>query len=609
MIQFILESMAYDESNVKSLSSVEHIRQRPGMYIGRLGDGSHPDDGIYILLKEVIDNAVDEFIMGSGNRIEVTILDDTVTVRDYGRGIPLGKVVECVSVINTGAKYDSSAFQFSVGLNGVGTKAVNALSSSFTVTSYREGKGVTAAFSEGKLKKKTNIAQTAERTGTLVSFHPDVKLFPGFHYDEELVLDRLWNYAYLNSGLTIVYNKRAIKSSNGLKDMLSKVIGSSASYPVIYSRNQRIEFAFTHSKDYGESYFSYVNGQHTTDGGTHLAAFKEGVLKGINEFFGKSWNAPEIRDGIVAAVAVKVQNPVFESQTKNKLGSTDVRWIVNDVKEAILDTLLKNKDIAKGVQEKITTNEKVHKEVQAVRNSVKERSKKGAVHIPKLRDCRYHLDSVPASHRKDAENSMIFLTEGDSAAGTLSNVRNADTQAVFALRGKPFNVQGFSKTEVYKHDELYNIMVALGIENDIDNLRYAKVVIATDADTDGFHIRILLMTYFLSYFRELVTSGRLYILETPLFRVRNKLVTEYCYSEQERDEAMKRIKGAEVTRFKGLGEISPNEFKRFIGEDIKLLPVSITSFEDIEKQMAFYMGSNTPQRRDFIMENLLNVTG
>ena len=601
--------MAYDENNVKSLSSVEHIRQRPGMYIGRLGDGSHPDDGIYVLLKEVIDNAVDEFIMGSGNRIEITILDDTVTVRDYGRGIPLGKVVECVSVINTGAKYDNDAFQFSVGLNGVGTKAVNALSSSFTVTSYREGKGVEAAFSKGKLRKKKDIPETAERNGTSVSFHPDPTLFPGFHYDEELVLNRLWSYAYLNSGLTLVYNKRAIKSRNGLKDMLSKVLGSNGLYPVIYAKNQRLEFAFTHSNGYGENYFSYVNGQNTTDGGTHLAAFKEGVLKGINEFFSKSWNAPEIRDGIVAAVAVKVQNPVFESQTKNKLGSTDVRWIVNEVKEAILDALLKDKETAKGVQDKIATNERVHKEEQAVRNNARERAKKNTVHIPKLRDCRYHLNAASASHRKEAENSMIFLTEGDSAAGTLSNVRNADTQAVFALRGKLFNVQGFGRSELYKHDELYNMMIALGIENDTDNIRYAKVVIATDADTDGFHIRILLMTYFLTYFSELVTSGRLYILETPLFRVRNKSVTEYCYTEAERDAAMKRIKGAEVTRFKGLGEISPNEFKRFIGEDIKLLPVSITSLEDINEKKAFYMGSNTPQRRDFIMENLLNVTG
>ena len=601
--------MAYDESNVKSLSSVEHIRQRPGMYIGRLGDGSHPDDGIYVLLKEVIDNAVDEFIMGSGNRIEVTILDDTVTVRDYGRGIPLGKVVECVSVINTGAKYDNEAFQFSVGLNGVGTKAVNALSSSFKVTSYRDGKGVEAVFAAGKLKKKKDIAATPERNGTCVTFHPDEKLFPGFHYDEELVLNRLWNYAYLNRGLTLVYNKKAIKSTEGLKDMLAKVMGSEGLYPVIYSRNQHLEFAFTHVNGYGENYFSYVNGQNTTDGGTHLAAFKEGVLKGINEFFSKSWNAPEIRDGIMAAVAVKIQNPVFESQTKNKLGSTDVRWIVNEVKEAILETLLRDKETAKIVQDKIATNERVHKEEQAVRNNAKERAKKTAVHIPKLRDCRYHLDSSSASHRREAEKSMIFLTEGDSAAGTLSNVRNADTQAVFALRGKPFNIQGYKKSEIYKHDELYNIMVALGIENDIEDIRYAKVVIATDADTDGYHIRILLMTYFITHFTELVTSGRLYILETPLFRVRNKSVTEYCYTEAERDDAMKRIKGPEVTRFKGLGEISPNEFKRFIGEDIKLLPVTISNFEDIKTKMAFYMGNNTPQRRDFIMENLLNVSG
>ena len=601
--------MAYDEKNIKSLSSLEHIRLRPGMYIGRLGNGSHPDDGIYILLKEVVDNSIDEFIMKFGDRVEITLLNDKVTVRDYGRGIPLGKVVECVSVINTGAKYDDEAFQFSVGLNGVGTKAVNALSSHFYVKSFREGKFVEAWFEKGNLKKK-NSGKTEEADGTLVEFTPDPKVFGEYHYNEDFVLDRLWNYAYLNSGLTIEYNKKILKSRNGLLDLLSKVIGDEGLYPALHFKNEHLEFAFTHTSGYGENYFSYVNGQHTADGGTHLAAFKEGVLKGINEYFRKSWQAPEIRDGIVAAIAIKMQNPVFESQTKNKLGSTEVRtWIVNEVKEAVMDALMKDRAKAQGLQDKVSTNEKVHKEEQEVRNNSKERAKKTAVHIAKLRDCKYHINNAPAAHRKDAENSMIFLTEGDSAAGTISKSRNPDTQAVFALRGKPFNVQGYKRTELYKHEELYNIMAALGIENGIDDIRYSKVVIATDADTDGFHIRILLMTFFLSYFEEVVTSGRLFILETPLFRVRNKQTTEYCYSEAERDEAMQRIKGAEVTRFKGLGEISASEFKGFIGENIKLLPVSINSLKEIRDKMEFYMGDNTPQRREFIMENLLNVTG
>ena len=580
------------------------------MYIGRLGNGSHPDDGIYVLLKEVVDNSVDEFTMHFGSRIDITVLEDTVSVRDYGRGIPLGKVVECVSVINTGAKYDSEAFQFSVGLNGVGTKAVNALSSAFLVRSYREGKYVEAEFERGVLKRKKEGKAPEEKDGTFISFHPDPQIFPDFHYLDDIIEERLWSYAYLNTGLTITYNKMLIKSQNGLLDLLSKKLGSEGLYPTLHFKNDHLEFAFTHTSGYGENYFSFVNGQNTTDGGTHLAAFKEGVLKGINEFFRKSWQAPEIRDGIAAAVAIKMQNPVFESQTKNKLGSTEVRtWIVNEVREAVMDALMKDKAKAQGIQEKVTTNEKVHKEEQAVRNNAKERARKTAIHIPKLKDCRFHLDSSSAQHRKEAENSMIFLTEGDSAAGTLSIARDANTQAVFALRGKPFNVQGYKRTELYKHEELYNIMVALGIENGVDDIRYSKVVIATDADTDGFHIRILLMTFFLSYFEELVTSGRLFILETPLFRVRNKSVTSYCYSEAERDQAMAKIKGCEVTRFKGLGEISPNEFKGFIGEDIKLLPVTITSIKDIKDKMEFYMGQNTPQRREFIMENLLNVTG
>lgn len=599
--------MAYDESNIKSLSSSEHIRQRPGMYIGRLGNGSHPDDGIYILLKEVVDNSIDEFMEGWGNRININVVDRTVSVRDFGRGIPLAKVIECVSVINTGAKYDNEAFQYSVGLNGVGTKAVNALSSHFEVRSVRDGEFMWAEFERGKLLKKKKGA-TDEPNGTFMSFTPDhmPEIFGDYTYNEEYIRERLWNYAYLNKGLTISYNGRLIKSQNGLMDLVVKILGEDGLYPLITFKNKHLEFAFTHTNGYGESYHSYVNGQYTSDGGTHEAAFKEGVLKGINEFFKKSWNAPEIRDGIVATVAIKIQNPVFESQTKNKLGNTDVRqWIVQEVKEAVVDCLMKNKDIAKGLEDKIINNEKVHKEEAAVRNGAKERAKRTAINIPKLKECKYHLNNAPAAHKEEGANSMIFLTEGDSAAGSISKTRDSNYQAVFALRGKILNVQGKNRTELYKNEELYNIMVALGIEESIENLRYGKVVIATDADVDGYHIRILLMTYFFSYFEDIIRQGRLFILETPLFRVRNKKQTVYCYTEKERDEALEKIRGAEVTRFKGLGEINPNEFGPFIGKDIRLVPVTFESMKDIRKDMQFYMGDNTPVRKDFIMENLL----
>ena len=577
------------------------------MYIGRLGDGSHVDDGIYILLKEVIDNSIDEFIMGCGSRVIITVLDREVTVRDYGRGIPLGKIVECVSVINTGAKYDSEAFQFSVGLNGVGTKAVNALSSSFTVTSYRDGEMASASFEKGIQKGRTKHAKTDEPNGTLISFVPDPDIFPDYSFNEEFILERLWNYAYLNTGLTIEYNRKVIKSQNGLLDLLSKDVGSEQLYPIIHYKGSQLEFAMTHTSSYGESYFSYVNGQHTSDGGTHLAAFKEGVLKGINEYYKKTWNAPEIRDGIAGAISVKVQNPVFESQTKNKLGNTEIRtWIVNEVKEAVIDALMKNQETANALLTKINTNERIHKEESAVRNGAREMAKKVSINIPKLRDCRYHLNSYPKSKEAEAMNSMIFLTEGDSASGTITKTRNVETQAVFSLRGKPFNVFGKTRKAIYENEELYNIMVALGLENgDFDNLRYAKVVIATDADTDGYHIRNLLMTYFLTFFDELVTSGRLYILETPLFRVRNKQVITYCYSEKERDATLLQMKNPEVTRFKGLGEIDPKEFGQFIGDDIKLVPVTIDSATEVRKKMQFYMGNNTPERREYIMENLV----
>ena len=600
--------MAYDESNIRTLSSIEHIRQRPGMYIGRLGSGAHPDDGIYILLKEVIDNAIDEFMEGNGNRIVVTQEGQKCSVRDYGRGIPLNKLIECVSVINTGAKYDNEAFQYSVGLNGVGTKAVNALSKYFEITSWREGEYMHAVFERGKLKEKKR-GKGDEPNGTFVAFIPDddPSIFGSYSYNEDFIRERLWNYAYLNKGLTMVFNGKIIRSQNGLTDLVKKILGEDGLYPLIKFKNNHLEFSFTHTNGYGESYRSYVNGQYTSDGGTHEAAFKEGILKGINEFYHKSWAAPEIRDGIVATIAIKVMNPVFESQTKNKLGNTDVRsWIVPEVKEAVIDCLMKNKDIAKGLEDKIINNEKVHKEEAAVRNGAKEKAKRVSINIPKLKECRYHLNSASQAHREEAEKSMIFLTEGDSAAGTITQARNSDYQAVFALRGKILNVQGKNRTEIYKNEELYNMMIALGIEESMDNLRYGKVVIATDADVDGFHIRILIMTYFFTYFEELIEQGRLYILETPLFRVRNKKENVYCYSEEERDEALKVVKSAEVTRFKGLGEIRSEEFKKFIGDEIKLVPVTYDSLREIRQEMEFYMGDNTPERRDFIMENLLD---
>ncbi len=599
---------AYTEESVQSLDPLEHIRVRPGMYIGRLGDGSHIDDGIYILLKEIIDNAIDEFVMKHGSRIVVEIVDNTVSVRDYGRGIPLGMVVDCVSKMNTGAKYSGDAFEYSVGLNGVGTKAVNALSKSFTVISHRDGEFVKATFERGKLKKKLK-GKDDEPDGTFFSFSPDEEVFGSYNYQNDLVVQRLWNYAYLNTGLTIFFNKMTIKSQNGLMDLLGKELGEEKLYDYVHykdSDEDKLEFAFTHTNGYGENYFSYVNGQHTSDGGTHLAAFKEGILKGINEYYKKSWNGGDIRDGIVGAIAIKIKDPVFESQTKNKLGNTDVKsWIIPKVKEGVVDFLMKNQKVREALQEKIVSNEKVHKEEQAVRNGAREKAKKTAVNIPKLRECKYHLTDKSQAHRAEGEASMIFLTEGDSAAGTITESRNPMTQAVFALRGKIFNVIGKKRSIIYSHEELYNMMVALGIEDGLEGLKYGKVVIATDADTDGFHIRNLLMTYFLSYFEELVTSGRLFVLETPLFRVRNKKELVYCYSEKERDDAMERISSPEVTRFKGLGEISPSEFGAFIGENIKLTPVTISSITETRRVMDFCMGENNPQRKEYIMENLI----
>ncbi|EPF32437.1 hypothetical protein HMPREF9194_00435 [Treponema maltophilum ATCC 51939] len=593
----------YDESKIKTLSSLEHIRLRTGMYIGRLGDGTNQNDGIYILLKEVIDNAVDEFIMGNGKRIDVEIKDNRVKVRDYGRGIPQGKLVDCVSVINTGAKYNSEVFQFSVGLNGVGTKAVNALSSYFRVVSVREGKAAEAIFERGKLiSNKTAKIKEGTKDGTYVEFVPDTEIFGQYAFNMEFVERRLWNYAYLNAGLTLVCNGAKYVSEKGLLDLLSSELEGESLYPVGYYKGKQIEFSFTHSNAYGENSFSFVNGQFTSDGGTHLSAFKEGFLKGVNEFYRKNYKSEDVREGMAAAVAVKIQDPIFESQTKNKLGNTDVKgWIVAETKSAVDDWLHRNPEAAKALELKITANEKLRTELNTVKKEAKEAAKKIALKIPKLKDCKYHTEDGTKG-----ENTMIFLTEGDSASGSMVGCRDAMTQALFSLRGKPENMYGRKRTDIYKNAELYNLMMALGIENDIDGLRYNKIIIATDADNDGFHIRNLLLTFFLGYFEELVTGGRVFILETPLFRVRNKKETRYCYSEAERDEALADLgTSSDVTRFKGLGEISPTEFGRFIGDDMRLVPVEVQSLKNVPKLLEFYMGKNTPQRRDFIVHNLL----
>lgn len=594
---------AYDESRIQTLSALEHIRLRPGMYIGRLGDGSHIEDGIYILLKEVIDNSVDEFIMDCGSRITIRLEGDLISVRDFGRGIPLGKVIDCVSIINTGGKFNDDVFQFSVGLNGVGTKAVNALSSFFRVVSYREGTYFEAIFKQGEFVSQKK-GKSKEPNGTLIEFTPDhdSSMFGDYSFKEEYIEERLWNYAYLNQGLSLDFNRKIFISKHGLLDLLDKQVGTDGLYTIIHYRNERIEFAFTHTKNYGENYFSYVNGQHTSDGGTHLWAFKEGILKGVNEFYKKSYSAPDVRDGLTGAISIKLQDPVFESQTKNKLGNTEVRtWITQNVREAIVDFLMKNPEEADKLSEKIASNEKLRKELAAVKGAAREAAKKVSLNIPKLKDCKYHLNQ----NGEKGKDSMIFLTEGDSASGSMVSVRDVYTQAIFSLRGKVLNVFERKRTDIYKNEELYNLMIALGLENGIEGLRYGKVIIATDADTDGFHIRNLLMTYFLTYFEDVVLAGRLFILETPLFRVRNKQETIYCYNETQKNAAVSRLRSAEITRFKGLGEINPKEFRQFIGDEIRLIPVSISTSREMHLTMKFYMGDNTPERREFIMENLI----
>ncbi len=603
------KKVAYDEKAIQTLDALEHIRLRTGMYIGRLGDGSTPVDGIYVMLKEVVDNSVDEFIMGEGKKIEIRRDGQTIEVRDYGRGIPLGKVVECVSQINTGGKYNDDVFQFSVGLNGVGTKAVNALSSDFEVRSIREGKFKQANFVRGRLQKEKD-GKSSEPTGTYIRFTPDHEIFDKYEWNEDFIEHRLRYYAYLNSGLKLSYNKENFQSRNGLKDLLSDEIGDAQPlYEIAHCEGDRFEFAFTHGNAYGESYYSFVNGQYTNDGGSHQSAFREGVLKGVNEFANKSYAGEDVRDGIVAAIAIKLQDPVFESQTKNKLGSSDVRsWLVPAVKDKVVRWLHENQNEAKSLLEKVSLNEKVRKELSAIKNQARDRAKKVAIRIPKLTDCKFHYDDPKAKRRED---TTIFLSEGDSAAGVMVPTRDVYTQAIYSLKGKPLNCHGLKRDAIYKNEELYNIMRALGIEDNMEGLRYNRVVIATDADVDGMHIRNLILTFFLRYFEDLVLKGHVYILETPLFRVRNKKETRYCYSATERDQALKAIKGPEVTRFKGLGEISPKEFGQFIGEGMRLVRVSVGSMGEVEKSLEFFMGKNTPQRRDFIIENLATdvVTG
>ena len=591
----------YDESKIKTLSSLEHIRLRSGMYIGRLGDGSNTDDGIYILLKEVVDNAVDEFIMGHGKKVNVTIKDNLVAVRDLGRGIPLGKIVECVSIINTGAKYNDDVFQFSVGLNGIGTKAVNALSSHFKVVAYRDGKYSEAVFSRGNLISRKKGRNPNEADGTYIEFRPDEEIFGDYEFNVEYVEHRIWIYAFLNSGLRLIFNRRKYESKRGLLDLLFSEVGENTVYDIVYFKGRHIEFSFTHTGNYGETFLSFVNGQFTSDGGTHQQAFREGILKGINEFFKKNYAGVDVREGIAGAVAIKLRSPVFESQTKNKLGNTEVRsWIVGEVKSAVVDFLHKNSDASKKLENKIASNEKLRNELNTVKKEAKAAAKKIAIKIKNLKDCKYHL-----TDGGKGSDSMIFITEGQSASGSMVSSRNVNTQAIFSLRGKPQNVFGKNKAAIYKNEELYNLMMALGIEDDIENLRYGLIVIATDADYDGFHIRNLLLTFFLNYFEELIVANRIYILETPLFRVRNKKETRYCYNDKERMAAMNELKNPEVTRFKGLGEISPKEFGQFIGDDIRLVMAGIRSLKNVSNILQFYMGKNTPERRDFIMENLI----
>jgi topoisomerase-4 subunit B len=610
---------SYTEDDIRSLDWKEHIRLRPGMYIGKLGDGTAPDDGIYVLMKEVIDNCIDEYTMGHGRHVDITIEGKTVNIRDYGRGIPLGKVVDVVSKINTGAKYDSKAFQKSVGLNGVGTKAVNALSSYFKVTAFREGKQKTAEFERGKLIKEHKEEKTTEDNGTLVTFIPDETVFRNYHYRYEYIESQIWNYCYLNAGLVINFNNKRFVSKNGLLDLLQhKTNPDELRYPIIHLKGEDIEVALSHNSDYGEDIFSFVNGQYTTQGGTHQQAFREAYVKVIREFYKKDYEASDIRTSIVAAVSVRVQEPVFESQTKTKLGSQYVSEGGASMKKFIEEFLAKELDnylhrnpaIAEALKKRIEQNERERKELAGIKKLANERAKKANLHNKKLRDCRIHLNDEPPNKNKEEfvntqENTTIFITEGDSASGSITKSRNVDTQAVFSLRGKPLNCYGLTKKVVYENEEFNLLQHALNIEEGLDNLRYKNVVFATDADVDGMHIRLLLMTFFLQFFPDLVKRGHVFILDTPLFRVRNKQETIYCYDETEKQAAIKKLGSKpEITRFKGLGEISPEEFGKFIGEDIRLQPVLLEQGEHIQQLLEYYMGKNTPQRQDFIIDNL-----
>jgi topoisomerase IV subunit B len=590
----------YDESKIRTLSSLEHIRTRTGMYIGRLGDGTHYDDGIYVLLKEVIDNAVDEFIMGYGRQIEVSVDGDRVCVRDFGRGIPLGKVIECVSRINTGAKYNDEVFQFSVGLNGVGTKAVNALAAKFIVTSYREGQFFCAEFAKGELKSQKKGKQE-EPDGTRVLFEPDRTIFKDFQFREEHIIRRLRLYTFLNAGLKIRLNGTVYFSENGLKDLLQADVGEDAIYPIVHHREKMLEIAFTHTNRLSEDHYSFVNGQYTSDGGIHLSAFREGMLKAINDFSKSKFEGEEVREGIVGAIAIRLKDPVFESQTKNKLGNTEIRSeLVLQVRQTVSSLLHRNPEIAEKVFSKIQETQRLRKELQNVRKLAKERTAAISLRIPQLKDCKIHLNL----EKQSGTESMIFITEGQSAAGSITSCRDPNIQAVFTLKGKPLNVWDLNRTIVYKNDEIFNLMRTLNVEETVQNLRYGKVILATDADVDGLHIRNLLVTCFLRFFPEIITRGFVYILETPLFRVRDKKTTIYCYSESERDAVSMKLRSNEVTRFKGLGEISPGEFKAFIGPAMRLVRVNVDDAHAIQPLLQFYMGKNSPQRREYIMDHL-----
>jgi len=613
------ENYDYNEESIRSLDWKEHIRLRPGMYIGKLGDGSSPDDGIYVLMKEVIDNCIDEHTMGYGKHVDVNIKDKTITIRDYGRGIPLGKVVDVVSKINTGAKYDSKAFQKSVGLNGVGTKAVNALSNYFKVTAFRDGKEKTAEFERGVLTQEHKETKSSEENGTLVVFVPDDKIFKNFHFVQEYLDNQFWNYCYLNAGLVMNLNNKRYVSKNGLLDLLQrKTNEDEIRYPIIHLKGEDIEIALTHENDYGEEYYSFVNGQFTTQGGTHLAAFREAFVKTIREFYKKDYDASDIRGSVCAALSIRVQEPVFESQTKTKLGSQTVyeggpsmRNFIGDFLGRELDNFLhKNSETAEALKKRIEQNERERKDMAGIKKLANERAKKANLHNKKLRDCKFHYNDEATGKDKDKisekqKESTIFITEGDSASGSITKARNVETQAVFSLRGKPLNCYGLTKKVVYENEEFNLLQHALNIEEGYEGLRYNNIVFATDADVDGMHIRLLLMTFFLQFFPDLVKNGHVYVLETPLFRVRNKQETIYCYNEEEKQAATKKLGNKpETTRFKGLGEISPDEFARFISDDMKLQPVMLLPETHIQQLLEYYMGKNTPSRQDFIIDNL-----